>query len=109
VQPGEEWLQRAWIEFEEELAFHPAGECRPLGSITQRGGKTVHAWAIQGNLPPDFTLRSHTFAMEWPPRSGRMCEFPEVDRAEFFSLATARRMINPAQAALLDRLAEIAG
>ncbi len=82
----------------------------PLGSIVQRGGKTVHAWAFEGDWPEGAKLSSNTFALEWPPGSGRIQEFPEVDKGEFFTLEEARRKINPAQADLLDRwVAELDG
>ena len=104
VQPDEDLLTRAQIEFEEEIGFKPSGNWLPLGSIKQKGGKTVHAWAFEGDLPESFELQSNTFQLEWPPRSGRFKEFPEVDRSEFFRDEIARRKINPAQVPLLDRL-----
>src|SRR5260370_6956451 len=73
------------------------GNWIPLGSIKQKGGKTVHAWAVQGDLPESFKPRSNTFQIEWPPRSGKLKEFPEIDRAEFFLDAVARQKINSAQ------------
>lgn len=79
-----------------------------LGSIRQKGGKTVHAWAAEGGFDPT-ALSSNSFELEWPPRSGAMREFPEVDRAEWFDPAEARRRILPAQAALIDRLLESLG
>lgn len=100
----EDLLARARIEFEEELGFAPTGEGIPLGWIRQAGGKTVHAWAIEGNLPQAFALKSNLFEMEWPPRSGKRGQFPEIDRAEFFPEEIARRKINPAQVVFLDRL-----
>lgn len=103
--PDEDLLTRAQIEFEEELGIKPHGDFIALGSIRQKGGKTVHAWAVEGDLPTGFLLRSNSFTMEWPPRSGRQRTFPEVDRAEFFGENEARRKINPAQMELLDRLA----
>ncbi len=104
---GEELIERARIEFREELGIEPpSGEVFELGSIRQKGGKTVHAWGIEGDLPSGFQLRSNVFELEWPPRSGRISSFPEIDRAEFFPLEVARQKINPAQTALLDRLAE---
>jgi predicted NUDIX family NTP pyrophosphohydrolase len=106
VAEGEDLLTRARIEFEEELGFAPSGDWIDLGSVKQKGGKTVHAWAFAGDLPPGFQLRSNLFAIEWPPRSARMQEFPEVDRAEFFPVEAARRKINLAQTAFLDRLVE---
>jgi predicted NUDIX family NTP pyrophosphohydrolase len=104
AQSEEDLLTRARTEFEEELGLKPVGDLIPLGSIKQKGGKTVHAWAFEGDLPSDFKIKSSTFEIEWPPRSGKFKEFPEVDRAEFFSEGTARAKINPAQIAFLDRL-----
>ena len=106
VQPHEDFLTRAQIEFEEETGTKPFGNFVPLGSIKQKGGKTVHAWAFEGDLPPDFQLKSNMFEIEYPPRSGSFREFPEVDRAEFFPEEIARRKINPAQTSFLDRLQE---
>lgn len=102
--PGEDLLRRAEIEFEEELGIRPHGNWIPLGSIKQKGGKIVHAWAFESDLDDEFKLKSNSFEMEWPPRSGNMKQFPEVDRAEFFAEEKARRKINPAQVILLDRL-----
>jgi predicted NUDIX family NTP pyrophosphohydrolase len=108
ASPDEDLLTRAQIEFEEELGVKPPRSANwiALGSIKQAGGKTVHAWACQGDLPADFVLSSNTFEGEWPPRSGKLQQFPEVDRAEFFAEEVARRKINPAQIALIDRLRE---
>jgi predicted NUDIX family NTP pyrophosphohydrolase len=100
---GEDLLATAKREFAEETGVTPNGEFRPLGSIKQKGGKTVHAWAFAGDVDP-AAVRSNTFTMEWPPRSGKRVEFPEIDRAAFFDLASARKKINPAQAAWLDQL-----
>jgi predicted NUDIX family NTP pyrophosphohydrolase len=101
---GEEPLSAARREFEEELGSAlPAGEPLHLGEIRQRSGKRVTAWALPGDLDVN-TVASNTFELEWPPRSGRVHEIPEVDRAEWFPLAVARERINPAQAELLDRL-----
>jgi predicted NUDIX family NTP pyrophosphohydrolase len=104
AQPEEDLLARAKIEFEEEIGIEPFGDFVPLGSIKQKGGKTVHAWAFEGSLPQDFQMKSNTFQIEFPPRSGKFKEFPEVDRAEFFPDQIARRKINPAQVAFVDRL-----
>lgn len=101
---GEDLLDRARIEFAEELGVTPTGEFVELGQIKQKGGKIVHAWAMEGNLPDDFELKCNTFQLEWPPHSGRMQKFPEIDKVEFFSLDEARRKINPAQIDFLDRL-----
>jgi predicted NUDIX family NTP pyrophosphohydrolase len=96
-------------EFEEELgARPPEGELAALGTAKQSGGKLVTAWAVEGDLDP-ATARSNTFTLEWPPRSGVMREFPEVDRADWFTLDEARERINPAQAVFLDRLREELG
>jgi predicted NUDIX family NTP pyrophosphohydrolase len=104
VAEGENLLARARVEFEEELGFSPSGDWIELGSIKQKGGKTVQAWAFAGELKDDFELVSNTFEMEWPPRSGKVKQFPEVDRASFFSVEEARRRINAAQTVFLDRL-----
>ncbi len=100
----EEPLAAARREFAEELGTPvPDGQVLDLGEVRQKSGKLVRAWAIAGDL--DVTrIHSNTFTMQWPPRSGQMLEFPEVDRAEWFGLAQARAKINPAQAALIDRL-----
>ena len=95
-------------EFEEETGSAPApGELTDLGEVRQKSGKVVRAWALAGDLDAE-TIRSNTFVVEWPPRSGRQRTFPEVDRAAWFDLQEAREKINPAQAAFLDRLREIA-
>lgn len=107
VVEGEDLRTRAKIEFEEELGITPAEEAWiDLGSVKQKGGKTVHAWAFAGDLEPDFKLASNSFEMEWPPRSGKMQPFPEVDEARFFPLEQARSKINQAQTVFLDRLVE---
>lgn len=90
-------------EFEEETGIKPEGRFTPLGSITQAGGKVVHAWALEGDCDP-ATTKSNTFTMEWPPRSGKIQEFPEVDRAEFFTIENARQKIKPTQVEFLERL-----
>ena len=104
VSPGEDLLTRARIEVEEEIGINVSGDCIPLGSIKQKGGKTVHAWAVEGDLPENFELKSNLFEMEWPPRSGTLKQFPEIDRAQFFPEEVARQKINPAQTPFLDRL-----
>ena len=103
VESGEELLATARREFHEELGLEAAGNFIPLTPIRQKGGKVVHAWAFEGDCDP-ASIRGNTFTMEWPPKSGRAMEFPEVDEAAFFDLKAARRKINPAQAALLDQL-----
>ena len=93
-------------EFDEELGSAPPdGATVDLGEITQRSGKVVTAFAVEGDLDP-ADVRSNTFQLEWPPRSGRTAEFLEVDRAEWFSPDQAREKINPAQGELIDRLLE---
>jgi predicted NUDIX family NTP pyrophosphohydrolase len=104
---GEDLLTRARIEFAEELGIEPASsESIELGTVKQKGGKMVHAWGFEGDLPENFALVSNTFAIEWPPRSGRTQEFPEIDRAKFFSVESAKEKINQAQVEFLDRLVE---
>jgi predicted NUDIX family NTP pyrophosphohydrolase len=108
-EPGEDLRQCALRELGEELG--PAGpgldtaELIELGSIRQKGGKRVHAWAAEGEFDP-AALASNSFELEWPPRSGARREFPEVDRAEWFEPAEAHRRILPAQAELIGRLLE---
>ena len=104
---GEDPLAAARREFEEELGSALPGdaELRALGEVRQKNGKRVAAWAAEGDLDAS-AARSNTFEMEWPPRSGRRQEFPEIDRAEWFTLAQAREKLLPAQAAFLDRLEE---
>jgi predicted NUDIX family NTP pyrophosphohydrolase len=108
IESEEEPRACAIRELEEELG--PAPELDPeqlveLGSIRQRAGKVVEAWAAEAEFDP-AALDSNTFSMEWPPRSGNQQEFPEADRAEWFDLETAREKILPAQAEFLDRLLE---
>ena len=101
--PDEDLLLTAQREFEEETGLKPAGPFVPLKPVKQKGGKVVHAWACEGDCDP-ATIRSNTFTMEWPPRSGQQQTFPEIDRAEFFDLATARRKIKSEQVGLIDEL-----
>jgi predicted NUDIX family NTP pyrophosphohydrolase len=102
---GEDPLAAARREFIEETGLDlPAGEPVALGEIRQPGGKTVIAWAIEGDCDPS-AIRSNTFTLEWPPRSGKRAEFPEVDRAAWFPLDQARVMILQGQLPLLERLA----
>jgi predicted NUDIX family NTP pyrophosphohydrolase len=106
-EPGEDPRACALREFEEETGSPLAiEELVELGEIRQRGGKVVCAWAAAGDVDAD-AIRSNTFSMEWPPRSGRMQDFPEVDRAAWFGLEEARERINPAQAELLARFAAL--
>jgi len=106
IEEAEEPRACAIRELEEELGPAPdfdADELIELGAIRQRAGKVVEAWAAEAEFDPEL-LDSNVFTMEWPPRSGRQAEFPEVDRAEWFGLEAAREKILPAQAELLDRL-----
>jgi predicted NUDIX family NTP pyrophosphohydrolase len=106
VDPDEELLAVARREFEEETgqAAHD-GDPIPLGSIVQKGGKIVHAWALEGDLDPATSV-SNTFEMSWPPGSGRLASFPEIDRVAWFDPAEARRRIKATQIPLIDRLEE---
>jgi predicted NUDIX family NTP pyrophosphohydrolase len=100
----EDALAAARREFAEETgSAPPEGEVLALGEVRQSGGKRVVAWALAGDLDP-ATVRSNTFVMEWPPRSGRQQEFPEIDRAEWFGLGTARSKVVKGQMPLLDAL-----
>jgi predicted NUDIX family NTP pyrophosphohydrolase len=98
-------LSAALREFVEETGHNPHGDFFPLGEARQPGGKVVHAWAIEGDWDPAL-IRSNTFEMEWPPRSGRRRTFPEIDRAAWFGIADARRKILKGQTVFVDRLAE---
>jgi predicted NUDIX family NTP pyrophosphohydrolase len=102
--PEEPLLEAARREFVEETGQPlPDGSLLELGSITQKGGKVVHAWALEGNLDPE-TARSETFELEWPPKSGRLQTFPEIDRVAWFDLDEARRRVKDTQIPLIDRL-----
>jgi predicted NUDIX family NTP pyrophosphohydrolase len=106
VEAGEDLLAGAQREFQEELGFAPvaAGPFIALSPIKQKSGKIVHAWAFEGDCDP-ATCKSNTMRILWPPGSGKWTTIPEVDRAEFFDVPTARGKINPAQVALVDELA----
>lgn len=108
AEPDEDLLTCAKRELAEETGVDLDGPFIPLKPVKQKGGKTVHAWACQGDCDPT-TIASNMFTMEWPPRSGRQKEFPEIDRANFFNLADAKSKINAAQRALIDELEEILG
>lgn len=101
---GEDALSVAKREFAEELGRAPMGMFRPLGAVKQAGGKTVTVWAVEGAFDT-ATLTSNTFELEWPPHSGHRRSFPEVDRAEWFTLDEAERKILPSQREFLARLA----
>lgn len=109
IEPDESPEVTARREFREEVGFTPEGELISLGTIQQKGGKVVEGFAVEGELPDRFELESNTFEVEWPRGSGRYRRFLEVDRAEFFPPDTARRKLNPAQSAFVDRLEEQLG
>jgi predicted NUDIX family NTP pyrophosphohydrolase len=103
IEAGEQPLDAAQREFHEETGLDAAGPFLPLTAVRQKSGKTVMAWAFAGEADP-ATITCNTFTVEWPPRSGRMREFPEVDRAAFFTPRDARIRLNPAQVAFVDEL-----
>ncbi len=105
IDPGESPEDAAFRELTEETGWTAQGPRIALGSIRQKAGKTVHAWAVAHDVDPE-TLRSGTVDIEWPPRSGRRATIPEVDRAAWFGLDEARQRILAAQGPLLDRLVE---
>lgn len=106
IGDGEAPLAAARREFAEETGVEVDGHFRTLTPVTQRGGKVVHAWAIEGDCDP-ADLRSNSFALEWPPRSGLVQQFPEVDRAAWFPIDEARTRLLAAQVALLDELVAV--
>lgn len=103
IDEGEDPLAAARREFEEETGCRAEGEFYPLHEVRQKSGKRVLSWAVEGSCAAD-ALVSNTFELEWPPRSGRMQEFPEADRAAWFPLSIAEKKINSAQAMLLSEL-----
>jgi predicted NUDIX family NTP pyrophosphohydrolase len=103
---GEDPLDAARREFEEELGTAVVGDFMQLTPIKQKSGKVVHAWAVRGDFDV-ASVKSNLFSMEWPPKSGRQQEFPEVDRAEWFDLETARKKILAAQVELVDQVSKI--
>ncbi len=103
VAPGEALLDAARRELREETGLVPDGPFLPLGSVRQKAGKTVHAWACEGDADP-ATVTSNTTTIEWPRGSGRRITYPEVDRCGWFALEVAREKLNPAQSELLGRL-----
>ncbi len=105
---GEDLLVTAQREFEEETGIQPTSPFLPLQPIQQKGGKVVHAWAFEGDCDP-AAIKSNSFTMEWPPKSGKQQEFPEIDRAEWFDLKTARTKIKAGQQALIEELESLKG
>ena|SRR5438270_9899394 len=108
VDDNEDLLLCARREFEEELGIAPQGSFIALSPIKQKAGKIVHAWCFEGDLDAG-SIRSNTFTMEWPSKSGKLAMFPEVDRAQWFDLPAARRKINPSQVAFIDEVERLAG
>lgn len=106
MEAGEAELPAARREFEEETGLKPEGPFLALGTVKHKGGKTVTAWAFEGDCDP-ATLRSNTFTLEWPPRSGKRREFPEVDRSAFFTVESAKSRMHPDEFELLLRLQEL--
>jgi predicted NUDIX family NTP pyrophosphohydrolase len=106
IESDEDPLAAARREFEEELGSPVSGEFVALAPIRQASGKLVRAWAVEGEFDPS-ALTSGTFSMEWPPKSGRQQNFPEVDRVEWFTIDDAKRKINKAQIPLLDQVARV--
>ena len=102
-KPAEDLFATAQREFTEETGLLPQPPYLPLEPIQQKGGKIVHAWAFAGDCDP-AVITSNTFTMEWPPKSGRRQKFPEIDRADFFDLKTARKKIKAGQEGLLNEL-----
>ena len=103
----EDPLAAAQREFEEETSIRPEGPFTRLAPIRQPSGKTIHAWAFEGDCAADAT-RSNSFSMEWPPRSGRQQEFPEVDRAEWFTIEVAKEKIIKGQLGFIEELTRLA-
>lgn len=106
VEADEDFLTAARREFQEELHIIPTGPFIPLTPIRQLGGKIVHAWGFQGDCDPGAIV-SNTFQLEWPPRSGHAVEFPEIDRAAFLDVATAKAKIIARQVPLIEELEQI--
>ncbi|HEY5769203.1 MAG TPA: NUDIX domain-containing protein [Terrimicrobium sp.] len=106
AEEGEDFLTAAVREFREEIGLAVKGNLVDLGWVKQKGGKIVYAWAIESGPDQTISLTSNLFEMEWPPHSGKTRPFPEIDRAEFFSLAEAEKKINESQRVFLGRLRE---
>lgn len=104
--PDEDALTAARREFKEETGYEPTGVFRMLHPVIQKGGKVVHCWAVSGDLNP-AEITSNTFALEWPPKSDKTVDFPEIDRAAWFSITVAREYINERQQSLLTELVSV--
>lgn len=103
IEPGEDVLAAAQREFREETGIDPRAPFLPLGSVTHKSGKQVTAWAFAGDGDP-AAIRSNTFRLEWPPRSGKFKDFPEIDRAAFFTVSEARKKMHEAEFPFVERL-----
>jgi predicted NUDIX family NTP pyrophosphohydrolase len=106
INPGEQELAAAQREFEEETGLKPAPPFLSLGNVKHKSGKKVSAWAFEGDCDP-AAVRSNKFQMEWPPRSGKMQEFPEIDRAAFYTLEAAREKMHPTEFEFVSRLVKL--
>ena len=96
-------LDAAKREFQEEIGIYCTGEFIPLTAAKQKGGKIVYAWALEGDIDPN-QIKSNTFEIEWPPKSGKKQEFPEIDKGEWFNISEAKQKINKNQVALIEEL-----
>jgi len=105
-ETDEDLLITAIREFKEETGINASGDFIPLSSIVQKGGKEVFAWAVEGDFPKDFVHECNFFEIEWPPRSGKFEEFPEIDKIEFLDVETAKKKIKEAQIPLVEKLEE---
>lgn len=106
-EPGEDLLVSAIREMKEETGLNVTGEFKPLGSIVQKGGKEVFAWAVEGDMPEYYVHECNYIDIEWPPDSDNYEEFPEIDKVEFFDAETAKKKIKEAQIPLIEKLEEI--
>lgn len=106
AKDGESLLETAEREVQEEIGFVPEGEFLPLGSVVQKGGKEVHAWGVSGDFDME-SMHSNTVSIEWPPKTGKRIEFPEIDRGEYFDFPEAKKKIIPAQQEFLEKLQDM--